>query len=359
MGINPQAVYRLQHLNGNRNRYMAAEPNANGYLLTTNTDAEKGDFSLLPVSGQEGYYYIYNKEGYFVTPSTTYWTLSKTTPAPIKVVLNIDRMATNNTFNATFLLGEANQHANAQNKNSTELVYAYSDHETDNGNNWMLEPLSSATATLSLNDITSNLSSVVASANASDVTLTYTATVGAAGFGTVVVPFEADVTGDVEAWELTSIDGSNRIQGTKVTTITANKPVLLKNAGTLTLTAKSGTAAYEATPVNGLLHGVYASGTVSAGNYVLQNLSGGVAFYRVESGSEPTIRPFRAYLSTGGSARMLTFAFDDEQTGIQSTETMKSVNDVYTADGIRQKTMGRGLNIVRMSDGSIKKVLNK
>ena len=108
MGINPQAVYRLQHLNGNRNRYMAAEPNANGYLLTTNTDAEKGDFSLLPVSGQEGYYYIYNKEGYFVTPSTTYWTLSKTTPAPIKVVLNIDRMATNNTFNATFLLGEAN-----------------------------------------------------------------------------------------------------------------------------------------------------------------------------------------------------------------------------------------------------------
>ena len=361
MGINPQAVYRLQHLNTNRNRYMATEPDANGYLLTTNTNADKGEFSLLPVSGQEGYYYIYNKEGYFVTPSTTYWTLSKTAPAAVKVVLNIDRMATNSTFNATFLLGEDAQHANAQKKNNTELVYAYSAHETDNGNNWILEPISNATASLSLNDITSSLSAVVSSANAADVTLTYTATVTSAGFGTLVVPFEADVTGDVEVWELTSVDGSNRIQGNKVTTIEANKPVLLKNEGTLNLTSKSGTAIYEASPANGLLHGTYITGTVGAGNYVLQKQGDDVAFYKVESGNEPTITPFRAYLSTSNNAAsLLSFSFNGESTGINQVNGERfMVQDYYDLQGRRIGYYAKGLNIVRMNNGSVRKVFNK
>ena len=347
MGINPQAVYQLKHLNTSRNRYMAAEPNANGYLLTTNTDANKGKFSLLPVSGQEGYYYIFNNEGYFMTPSTTYWTLSKSTPAAVKVELNIDRMATNNTFYATFLLGEEAQHANPQNKNSTELVYAYSAHETDNGNNWMLEPVSDATASLSLNNITSSLSSIVASANASDVTLTYTATVTSAGFGTLVVPFEADVEGDVEAWELTSIDGSSRIQGTKVTTIEANKPVLLKNKGILELTAKSGTAAYSASPSHGLLHGTYTQGTVSAGNYVLQNIDNEVAFYKVDS-DKPTINPFRAYLTAPVTARMLTFLFDNETTGVADVRGKMSdgKGEYFNMQGQRVAQPTKGIYII-------------
>lgn len=349
MGINPQAVYQMKHLNTNRNRYMATEPNANGYLLTTNTDAEKGKFSLLPVSEQKGYYYIYNDEGYFVTPSTTNWTLSKSNPAAVKVELNLDRMATNSTFNASFLLGEDAQHANPQNKNSTELVHAYSAHETDNGNNWMLEPVSNAVATLSLNDITANLSSVVASADAEDITLKYTATVGTAGFGTLVVPFEADVEGDVEAWELTSVNGDERIQGTKITTIEANKPVLLKKSGTLNLISKSGTAAYDASPVNGLLHGTYTQSTVSAGNYVLQNLNDVVAFYKVVDSDKPTINPFRAYLSTSVSnpARMLTLSFDDI-TDINGVEE-KKVNDrgeYFDLVGRRVARPTKGLYIV-------------
>lgn len=355
MGVNPQAVYQLKHLNTSRNRYMAAEPNANGYLLTTNTDANKGKFSLLPVSGQKGYYYIVNEDGYFVIPSATNWTLSKSTPAAVKVVLNIDRMATNSTFNATFLLGEDAQHANPQNKNSTELVYAYSGHETDNGNNWMLEPVSNATASLSLNNITSSLSSIVASANAADVTLTYTATVTSAGFGTLVVPFDADVEGDVEAWELTSINGSSRIQGTKVSTIEANKPVLLKNAGTLNLTSKSGTAVYEASPTNGLLHGTYTSTTVSAGNYVLQKLDDVVAFYKVVDSDKPTINPFRAYLSAPSDARSLTFSFDEEINGISATlnEKGKMINDkfVYNLSGQQVKMPSANASAIGLKKG--------
>lgn len=358
-GINPKAVYRLTHHNTNRYRYLASEPDVNNYLLTTNTDSEKGEYALLPVRGQEGYYYLYNKDGYFVTPSTGIWTLSKTTPAAVKVEMNTqymeDYLNSHATTNITFMLGEANQHANAQKVNNVELVKAYSDHPLDKGNNWVLEPIGNATTTLPLTNVTSGVQPLVQSATAEAVTLTYTATVGAAGFGTLVVPFDADVTGEVEAWQLTAVN-NDMIQGDKVTTIMANKPVLLKNTGTLTLTAKSGTATYTETPTNGLLTGTYTATTATAGAYVLQNLTDGVGFYQVEAGNEPSINPFRAWLTTSAHARMLAFEFSEASSIQHISITTKHYDKVYSADGIRRSAMKSGLNIVRMADGNTKKI---
>ncbi|MBR1485348.1 MAG: hypothetical protein IJ612_06615 [Prevotella sp.] len=96
--------------------------------------------------GRQGYYYIYNTKGYFVTPSTTYWTLSQTTPAPVQVTLNNANQSALSTTDNIYLFGESSQHANPQNKDNAELVYAYSAHETDKGNNWVLEVVSDATA---------------------------------------------------------------------------------------------------------------------------------------------------------------------------------------------------------------------
>lgn len=359
LGVNPNKVYRIKHLNPSRNRYMAATPNANGYLLTTNDNAQKGEFSLLPVLGRQGYYYIYNTEGYFVTPSTTYWTLSRTTPAEVLVTLNnanrgsVDGAGDNNIY----LFGESSQHANPQNKDNVELVYAYSARDTDKGNNWILEEVANATATLSMTQVTTAIESLVQSADAEDVPLSYTATVGSAGFGTVVVPYDAYVTGTVEAWELSSVNSESRIQGTKVMEIKANKPVLLKNEGTLTLISKSGTIAYDAAPVNGLLHGTYASGTVAAGSYVLQNQDDVVAFYLVESNNEPTITPFHAYLTTPNTARMLVFDFDDI-TAIETVGQMPSaVSQRFDLLGRVASNRQSGVTIVRMSDGRVRKVM--
>lgn len=359
LGVNPNKVYRIKHLNPSRNRYMAATPNANGYLLTTNDNAQKGEFSLLPVLGRQGYYYIYNTEGYFVTPSTTYWTLSRTTPTEVLVTLNnanrgsVDGAGDNNIY----LFGESSQHANPQNKDNVELVYAYSAHDTDKGNNWILEEVANATATLSMTQVTTAIESLVQSADAEDVPLSYTATVGSARFGTVVVPYDAYVTGTVEAWELSSVNSESRIQGTKVMEIKANKPVLLKNEGTLTLISKSGTIAYDAAPVNGILHGTYASGTVAAGSYVLQNQDDVVAFYLVESNNEPTITPFHAYLTTPNTARMLVFDFDDI-TAIETVGQMPSaVSQRFDLLGRVASNRQSGVTIVRMSDGRVRKVM--
>ena len=346
LGINPQAVYRLKHYNTARNRYFKA-PEAEGNILATSTDSERGQFSLLPVSGSAGYFYIYSTNGYFVTPAAGNWTYSKSTPAAVKVEANLAYMeAKSDGNNVTYLLGENNQHANVQTVSSEQVVKNYANQPADNGNNWMLEPVSGATASLSLNDVTSNIESLVTSIAAENTELTYTATVGTAGFGTLVVPFEADVTGDVEAWQLTSISGSDRIQGTKVTTIEANKPVLLKNTGTLSLTAKEGTASYEASPANGLLQGTYTQETVSAGNYVLQKQADEVAFFKVEAGSEPAIKPFRAYLSNPSGARMLSLSFG-ESTGINSLQVMTNETDgtYYNLQGMQIAQPQKGIYI--------------
>ena len=178
LGIDPQKVYHIKHLNTARNRYLAAQPDASGHLLTTNTAAAKGEYALLPVLGRQGYYYIYNTKGYFVTPSTTYWTLSQTTPAAVLVTLNNSNQGALGTTDNVYLLGESSQHANPQIKDNVQLVYAYSAHETDKGNNWVLEPIDNATATLSIDQITSGLESVVKSANAEEVNLKYTSSVG-------------------------------------------------------------------------------------------------------------------------------------------------------------------------------------
>ena len=362
LGINPQQVYHIKHLNTNRNLYLAAVPDASGHLLTTNTAADKGEYALLPVLGRQGYYYIYNTRGYFVTPSATYWTLSKTTPAAVLVTLNNTNQASLGTDSNIYLLGESAQHANPQVKDGVQLVYAYSAHETDKGNNWVLEAVSGATATLSLTSVTTDIESLVNSAAAEKLTLSYTTTVGSAGYGTIVVPFDADVQGDVETWVLTGIDGDNRILGNQVTTVEANKPVLLRNAGTLTLISHDGSVAYNDTPVNGLLTGVYSTTPAPASTYVLQTLNNATAFYQVSAADRPSVKPFRAYLTAPTQARSLTFAFDGVSTGVLSArDNALTVKEVYNIQGCRQSVsiQHRGISIVRMNDGSIKKIVKK
>ena len=363
LGIDPQKVYRIKHLNTNRNRYLSATPGASDHLLTTNTDADKGEYSLLPVLGRQGYYYIYNTQGYFVTPSTTYWTLSETTPAEVLVTLNNANQSTLGTTDNVYLLGESSQHANPQIKDNIQVVYAYSAHDTDKGNNWVLEPISNATTSLPLNSITTGLQSVVASADAEDIALKYTATIGEEGFGTLVVPFDAELgESEVEIYQLTDVEGTT-IHAQKLSSMTANQPVLLKNQGTLSLTSKSGSAAYSDAPTSGVLVGVYSSTTAPQGSYVLQKHSGEIAFYQVGSTTQPTVTPFHAYLTAGGNnARSLQIQFDDA-TGIGSVNSEKrTVNSsvLYDLQGRSVSNARRGeLLILRTNDGKVKKVVVK
>ena len=218
----------------------------------------------------------------------------------------------------------------------------------------------STQAVVELKSVTENIQSLVESAGAAGTQLQYTATVGSAGYGTLVVPFSADVTGDVKAYTANELNGTS-ILLSEVTTIVANSPVILENQGTLILNSKDKSVKYEENPTNGLLTGVYSNTTAETGWYVLQNQNGKVGFYIVAE-TKPTIRPFRAYLITpeATGAKALTFSHG-EADGINDVENSPSSNveAIYDVLGRKVSTLRKGMNIVRKSDGTNLKVLIK
>ena len=202
---------------------------------------------------------------------------------------------------------------------------------------------------------------------ATDAAFKRTAT-GYDGWATVCLPFEASVPSGVKAWEIESVN-AGVLNMKSITTIPANKAVLLQfdEATGLAVYASSATvsktvAASERGKTE--LVGVYAKQQAPVGSYVLQKKDGTLAFYKVAEGSQPNIPAFRAYLvvnSEGAKPNMMGINFE-ETTGIsdmQNNETILTPAMKYNMAGQSVKHMKKGVQIQRMSDGSVRKVMVK
>ena len=181
----------------------------------------------------------------------------------------------------------------------------------------------------------------------------FTKTVSDADYATMVLPFAVEtLPNGVEAYNITGNEG-DVLTTAEAETIEANKPVMLKNAGTYEFTASNAAIAATATGVqtNDLLNGAYAATAVPTDNtYVLQKQSGDVNFYKAVAGL--TIDPFRAYLTTATAGARLSFDFD-QTTGIKTVETAKDVN-VYNLQGVRVANPTKGLYIVNGKKAIVK-----
>lgn len=133
--------------------------------------------------------------------------------------------------------------------------------------------------------------------------------VTAAKMATYVLPFNVPALPEgVKAYDLTN-DGTNEITATEVSSLTADKPVLIiADEGEYEFLSEEGASddisGKTGTYTNGALVGTYQSianvPTTSDANYnyILQNGSEGVAFYQVKT-SGCSIAPYHAYLSCG------------------------------------------------------------
>ena len=188
------------------------------------------------------------------------------------------------------------------------------------------------------------------------------------GWATVCLPFEAPVPNDAKAWEIESVN-AGVLNMKSITTIPANKAVLLQfdEATGLAVYASSATVAKTvAASESGKteLVGVYAKQQAPVGSYVLQKKNGTLAFYKVETDKQPNIPAFRAYLvvnSEGAKPNMMGINFE-ETTGIsdmQNNETILTPAMKYNMAGQSVQHMKKGVQIQRMSDGSVRKVMVK
>ena len=164
--------------------------------------------------------------------------------------------------------------------------------------------------------------------------------VTSAGMATLVLPFNVPVLPNgVKAYRLTN-DGSNVIDATELSELTADQPVLIvaaegeyefvsEDSASDDISGKTGTYA------DGALIGTYVGldpvPTSSAPdyNYILQNGAEGVGFYKVTA-ADCTLAPYRAYLSCGynamasGAPMRIRFR-EDTATGVENAQAATDV----------------------------------
>ena len=183
-------------------------------------------------------------------------------------------------------------------------------------------------------------------------------------YATRMFPFKPELPYGVVAYEVEEMD-NNTLVMVEVDDPQANTPyILYSEEEEIGEDCEGYGTASSLDPVEkGLLVGTLAEqNTVEAGNYVLQTLDGGQKFYKV--GSTITNYPaYRAYLKSNGSEVKAINLFNDEPTGINSVTEgafdFSNIEGVYNVSGAKIGRMQKGMNVVRMKDGSVRKVLVK
>lgn len=169
-------------------------------------------------------------------------------------------------------------------------------------------------------------------------------------FGTLVLPFAAQLPADGKAYaldgELNVIDGE--LVGSAVTSLAANKPVLVTKAGEYTASAVSvaETSASQIN-INGNLTGVYQNTEAPVGSYVLQKHDDRVAFYLVNN-TKPMVKPFRAYIKpqSTNAKQFIKVVFDGEATGIKEITSENTKAEIFDLSGRRVAKAQKGVYIV-------------
>lgn len=192
----------------------------------------------------------------------------------------------------------------------------------------------------------------------------YTMKISEAGYATLCLPFDCAIPEGVTAYKLENIDG-NDIIGTEVDMLEADKPLLIKGEqGEYIFNAENVEITPNPNMTNGILKGVYSQQRVPANNYVLQMKEKEPAFYIVSADKEPSINPFRAYISIVSPEKNLfgLKIIDQGETdniNVINGYNLTTTKECYNISGIRISAPQKGLNIIRMSDGSIRKIFIK
>lgn len=196
-------------------------------------------------------------------------------------------------------------------------------------------------------------------------TVTVNRTIKANGkWNTLVLPFNMPVP---EGWEMkeltndTNVDANGNINLRFATakSIEAGKPYMVRvNEPVSHIMAKNVEVDLK-TPVqtgNGInFVGVYTAGNIPTGAFFISNNQ----FYHA-TGSQNVIKGMRAYLllPEGSEAKNVTFDISDTPTSVECLTTDAPVA-IYDLQGNRLSHMAKGVNIIKLANGTARKVIIK
>lgn len=180
-----------------------------------------------------------------------------------------------------------------------------------------------------------------------------------AKWATFIAPYAVTIPSGVSAYTVTGVSGNTLTLETVATTIPANTPVVLNSESIVNETSYERKIGSEPTYTVGLLTGVYADTEAPDNSYVLAKIDDKVSFYQVDNGDKPTVTANRCYLTTPTSARVLNFP-DNVETAIEAINALTSGEaEVFNAAGARVPALQKGMNIIKMRNGSTRKVMVK
>ncbi len=216
-------------------------------------------------------------------------------------------------------------------------------------------------------EVKEKLESIIAKYQKLDVKIT------SAKYATTCLPWNGEVPAGVTVYIATQYsENANGVSSVHVEKY--DSEVLPKGVGFLLYSDNEGTYTFKRTktaadyPTENILSGTYkkmANATLDFTGHdymLLGNKSKGVGFYRLDASSY--IPAYRAYIlrgkTTSADQEYAAFNFGDP-TAIEGTKTDAdaTVTAIYGISGERRNALSSGVNVVKMSDGSVKKIIVK
>lgn len=177
------------------------------------------------------------------------------------------------------------------------------------------------------------------------------------GIGTFCAPFDVTIPDGVTAYTYTQKSGDYAIfTSIDNGTIPAGTPVLTKGTQPANNVFYGVATVTDATCGSGFEGNLGASKTADNGSYVLYNGE----FHPV--GNNVTIGTNKCYFASGALSAKTRIMFVDsnEETAISAASSVEpKVSAIYSVSGAAITKMQKGINIVKYSDGTTKKVLVK
>lgn len=185
-----------------------------------------------------------------------------------------------------------------------------------------------------------------------------------AKWNTLVLPFNMEIPVGWEVKELTNdtevdANGNIHLRFATANSIEAGKPYMIRVDEAVNKIEVENVDVDTKTPTqigNGInFVGVYTAGNIPTGAFFISNNQ----FYHA-TGGQNIINGMRAYLQLpeGSQAKSITYDISDVPTAIDNINTSAAIA-IYDIQGNRLNSMTKGVNIVKMANGMVKKVIVK
>ena len=180
-------------------------------------------------------------------------------------------------------------------------------------------------------------------------------------WGTICLPYEVESNAEVEYYTISGIE-NDVLQVTKLNTLPAGTPALVRRVSGTSITATASDVSVLTAPGAGTSSAVEMCGTFAQGvevtdanAYYIKNNK----FWQCNN--KFYCDAFRAYFKiTGSSSPSFSINInDDDVTGVSSATDDKdaTVMAIYSADGTKRSTLQQGINIVKLSNGKVQKIV--